>query len=67
MSRLSLTLVIGALLGAILILILSVFSGRDDKGFPQGLRGKVPQYEAYRTNDDRDCSAPYPYAEICTM
>jgi hypothetical protein len=65
MSRLSLALIIAALLGAILILILGVFSDRDDKGFPQGLRGKVPQYQAYRTNDDRDCSAPYPYAMYC--
>jgi hypothetical protein len=65
MSSLSLALTIGALLGAILILILGVFSGRDGKGFPQGLRGKVPQCDAYRTNDDRDCSAPYPYAEYC--
>ena len=66
MSRLSLALIIAALLGAILILILGVFSDpAGDKGFPQGLRGKVPQYQAYRTNDDRDCSAPYPYAEYC--
>jgi hypothetical protein len=65
MSRLSLALIIAALLGAISILILGVFSGRDDKGFPQGLSGNVPRYQAYRTNDDRDCSAPYPYALYC--
>jgi len=82
MSRVSLVLTIGALLSALLILVLGIqltvpflgfqiqippsFLERfDDKGFPQGLIGNVPQYQAYRTNDDRDCSAPYPYAQYC--
>jgi hypothetical protein len=46
-------------------LVPSLLPGRDDEGFPDGLRGKIPQYEAYSTNDERDCPVPYPYAEHC--
>jgi hypothetical protein len=76
MSRLSLILTIVGLLIAILILVSGYLvpdlvpdrgngGGGGDEGFPSGLHGKVPQYEAHRTNDPRNCSVPDIYTNYC--
>ena len=67
MSRVSLALTIVALLGALVILVIGfqvqvpfLSPGHVDKGFPEGLPGKVPVYGLYKASDERDC----PYAGV---
>jgi hypothetical protein len=59
MSRLASMLVIGALMGAILFLLVSPVgrlaeyegSPESPKGFPEGLRGKVPPYKVHKAEE----------------